>query len=167
MKTGNNRIVKAAAVVLAVIFLSSSLSAMNFQGKNVDKAVKTEIPEIMVQNLAAGLESGNLGLKTDCIYFAGFYEIEGLVKPLVKQFAEESNPDTRILIALALYKIGNEDAMNAFKKLVKNDTDPAVQTIVKAMLNELQNNQSYSNNVINNWEEFDKRKINPPIKPRS
>ncbi len=147
MKTWKNKIAKITAVVLAVIFLSTNLSAMNFQGKNGDKGVKTEIPEKMVQNLAVGLESNNLGLKTDCIYFAGFYEIEGLVKPLVGQLAKESNPNTRVLIALALYKIGNEEAMNAVQKLVKNDADPAVQKIAKAIINEFQNNQSYSNNL--------------------
>ena len=141
MKTGRDRIVKVAAAVIAAMILSSNTFAMNL------KTDKTEIPEQMVQNLAAGIASDNLGLKTSCIYFAGFYEIEGLVQPLVNQLGKESNPNTRVLIALALYKIGNAEALNAVEKLAKNDADPAVKKIGNAMLAGFQNNKSYSNNL--------------------
>ncbi len=141
MKTGRNKIVKVAAVVIAAMILSSSAFAMNL------KADKTEIPEQMVQNLAVGIASDNLGLKTNCIYFAGFYEIEGLIEPLVKQLAKESNPNTRVLIALALYKIGNPEAVNAVEKLAKNDVDPVVKKMGNAILAGFQNTKSFSNNL--------------------
>jgi HEAT repeat protein len=139
MKTGRNKIVKVVAVVIAAMILSSNAFAMNLKGD------KTEVPEKMVQNLAVGIASDNLGLKTNCIYFAGFYEIEELVQPLVKQLAKESNPNTRVLIALALYKIGNVEAINAVEKLAKNDTDPSVKKIGNAILAGFQN-KAYSNN---------------------
>lgn len=139
MKTGRNKIVKVVAVVIAAMILSSNAFAINLKGD------KTEVPEKMVQNLAVGIASDNLGLKTNCIYFAGFYEIEELVQPLVKQLAKESNPNTRVLIALALYKIGNVEAINAVEKLAKNDTDPSVKKIGNAILAGFQN-KAYSNN---------------------
>ena len=160
MKTRRNRIVKVAAVVLAAMFLSGNAFALNLAGNSYANNVKADIPEKMVQNLAIGVASNNLGLKTDCIYYAGFYEIEGLVEPLIKQLAKESNPDTRVLIALALYKIGNAEAMNAIEKLAKNDADPKVKKIGNAILSGFQNNEFYSNNlhVSNKWAEIDKRK---------
>lgn len=129
------------AAVIAAMILSSNAFAMNL------RADKTEISQKMVQNLAVGIESANLGLKTNCIYYAGFYEIEGLVKPLVDQLAKETNPNTRVLIALALYKIGSTEAMNAIEKLAKNDVDPAVKKISVALLAGFQNNHSYSSNL--------------------
>ncbi len=142
MKTRRNSIVKIVTVVAAAMLLSSSVFAMNSSSN-----LKTEIPDKMVQNLALGIASDNLGLKTDCIYYAGFYEIEGLVEPLVEQLSKESNPNTKVLIALALYKIGSPEAMNAIKNLAKNDVDPAVKKMGIAILAGFQNNQSYSSNL--------------------
>ena len=95
--------------------------------------------------MAVGIASDNLGLKTNCIYYAGFYEIEGLVKPLAEQLAKETNPNTKVLIALALYKIGTTEAMNAVKTFAKNENDPVVQKIANAMLTGNQNQYHFSN----------------------
>ncbi len=147
MKTRRNTIIKVVAVVLAAMFLTGNVFALNLSGNNFANNVKADIPEKMIQNLAIGVASSNLGLKTDCIYYAGFYEIEGLVEPLVEQLAKESNPDTRVLIALALYKIGSADAMNAIQKLAKNDVDPKVKKMGNAILNGFQNNSFYSSTL--------------------
>lgn len=140
MKAGRNKIVKIVTVVIAALVLSSNTFAMNL------KTDKTEIPEKMVQNLAVGIASENLGLKTSCIYFAGCYEIKGLVKPLVEQLSKESNPNTKVLIALTLYRIDTPEGIKAIEKLAKNDADPLVKKMGNAILAGFKNVQSYSSN---------------------
>ena len=85
-----------------------------------------------------GLTSDCSGLKKSCIYFSGFYEIEGMVQPLVNQLAKETDPNIRVLIALALYKIGTPDAIKAIENLVNNELDPNVKRMGIAILNEFQ-----------------------------
>jgi hypothetical protein len=142
MKTNLNKTAKIIAVALVAALLSGNVFAMN---NNLTNKSKSEIPEKFIINLAVGIASDNLGLKTNCIYYAGFYEIEGLVKPLAEQLAKETNPNTKVLIALALYKIGTTEAMNAVKTFAKNNHDPAVQKIANAILTGYQNQYHFSN----------------------
>ncbi|MGA9294961.1 MAG: HEAT repeat domain-containing protein [Ignavibacteriaceae bacterium] len=137
-----NKTVKIAAVVLAAVLLSGNVFAKN---NNLTNMVTSEIPEVFVKNLALGLTSDCSGLKKSCIYFAGFYEIEGMVNPLANQFAKETDPNTRVLIALALYKIGTPEAIKTVERLVKNELDPKVKRIGMAILNELQFNSGNLN----------------------
>lgn len=132
-----SKTVKIVAVVLAAALLSGNVFALN---RNLSTMLKSEVPEAFVNNLALGLTSDCSGLKKSCIYFAGYYEIEGMVGPLANQFAKETDPDTRILIALALYKIGTPEAIKSVEDLVKNELDPKVKRIGMAILNALRIN---------------------------
>ncbi len=144
---GYRNVVKLAAVVLTTVILMGNTFAENLLKGDNTKTQKTEIPVLMVKNLAMGIASDNLGLKRSCIYFAGFYEIEELVNPLVKQLKKEAEPGTRILIALALYKIGSDEAINAIEKLAENDSNPKVKRMGIAILNEFQKVQLYQDNL--------------------
>lgn len=135
MKARINQTVKIIAIVLVATLLSGNVFAM--EGNSV-KNSKSEIPEKFVQNLAVGVKSDCLGLKKSCIYFAGLYEIERMVEPLVNQLAKETDPNIRILIALSLYKIGTPGAIKAIENLVKNEFDPKVKRMGVAILHELQ-----------------------------
>ncbi len=147
MTVKGKKTVKLAAIVLIAALLSSNVFAVNFLKGNITKTLKNEIPEMMVKNLAMGIASDNLGLRRSCIYFAGFYEIEELVNPLVEQLAKEPDSNTRILIALSLYKIGSKDAIKAIEELAKNDVNPKVKKMGIAILNEFHNDKSYSTNL--------------------
>jgi len=128
-----NKTAKLAAVVLLAVLLSNNMFAKNLLSCSfID--VKSEISERMIKNLAMGLESENTGLKQSCIYFAGFYEIEELVKPLIKLLNKEENANTRILIALALSKIGNEEGIEAIGKLAMKDMNPKVKRVGFALI---------------------------------
>jgi HEAT repeat protein len=147
MKTKGNKTIKLAAIVLVAALLSSNIFAVNFLNNNITKTLKSDIPELMVKNLALGIETGNLGLRRSCIYFAGYYEIDELVEPLVKQLIKEPDSNTRILIALSLYKIGTKEAIKAIEELAKNDINPKVKKMGTAILNEFHDTQSYSTNL--------------------
>jgi hypothetical protein len=142
MTNNINKTVKIIAVVLVAALLSGNVFAGN---NNSTNKTKSEIPEVFIKNLAVGINSDCTGLKKSCIYFAGFYEIEAMVEPLVNQFAKETDPDTRVLIALALYKIGTPEAIKIVEKLVKNELDPKVKRIGMAILQELQVNSGKLN----------------------
>jgi hypothetical protein len=47
---------------------------------------------------------------------AGAYRITGLVKTLLKQFSKEKDDDIKIMIALAIYLIGDERGIAAVEK---------------------------------------------------
>ncbi len=143
MTTMINKAVKIITVVLVAALLSGNAFALT--KSSLTKNQKSEIPEAFIQNLAIGITSDCTGLKKSCIYFAGFYEVEGMVEPLANQLAKETDTNTRILIALALYKIGSKDAIKAIEKLVKNDLDPKVKRMGIAILHELQINQGNLN----------------------
>ena len=134
MKTGRNNFVKLTVIILTTVLLSSQIFAFNALGNGTTKTQEGEIPEAAIKSLAMGIESGNLGVKKSCIYLAGFYEIKELVKPLTEQLAKETNTGTKILIVLALYKIGDPKAREAVQELVNNDVDPTVKDLGNAVI---------------------------------
>ena len=83
--------------------------------------------KIAVENLKVGIKSDNSGLKKSSIYYAGYYRITETVPALTEQIKKESDPKTRILIALVLYKIGDEKGIGLVKELAAKDSNPEVR----------------------------------------
>jgi HEAT repeat protein len=135
MKTLENRKTKLFMIVLSAALLSNIVFARSSFSGLVEE-LESGIKESCVVNLVKGIESDNIGLKRSCIYFAGLYEIKGTVDALVKQLQMVEDPDTRILIALALYKIGDKDGIKAIEQLVKNDESAMVREMSAALLNQ-------------------------------
>ncbi len=141
-----NKIAKLAAVILLAALISNNMFAKNLLSCNLTD-LKDGISEKMIKNLAVGIEADNLGLRKSCIYFAGLYEIGELVQPLINQLQKEKDANTRILIALALSKIGDEEGIKAIAKLAKNDSNPKVKRISYALVNYFTSNSSDGENV--------------------
>jgi len=80
-----------------------------------------------VENLKIGIKSENSGLKRSSIYFAGFYRISETVPALTEQIKKETDPKTKILIALVLYKIGNGKSIDLVKEMAVKDSNPEVR----------------------------------------
>ena len=80
-----------------------------------------------VENLKVGIKSDNSGLKKSSIYFAGYYRIKETVPVLTEQIKKESDPKIRVLIALVLYKIGDEKSIGLVKELSAKDKNPEVR----------------------------------------
>jgi HEAT repeat protein len=135
MKTLENRKTKLFMIVLLAALLSDTLFAKSSLPGLVNE-LESRIKESCVINLVKGIESDNIGLKRSCIYFAGLYEIKGTVDALVKQLQMVEDPDTRILITLALYKIGDKDGIKAIEQLAKNDESAMVREMSAALLNQ-------------------------------
>ena len=86
-----------------------------------------------ISNLVHGIQSDNEGLKRSSIYLAGKYEVQEVTDVLIAKLENEDNSQDRLLIALALYQIGNEAAYEAVKVLSVTDSNPKVRRISNAI----------------------------------
>ncbi len=117
---------KTGLVLLVVIFFATTLSA---QGPKVEKQI---LGKAAIKNLVAGIESSNDGVKLDCIYYAAIYGIHDAVDMLKSELKKEKNPSTRVLIALALYKLGVNAGGETLSKYVLIDWEEKVRSIDEA-----------------------------------
>jgi len=137
---------KLVIAVLLAVLMSNILFAQNLS-QNTTKAANSGFTERAIKSLMVGIESDNAGLKKSSIYLSGMYELDGVVETLISQLRKETDPDTRILIALALYKIGNKEGLDAIEELVKNDDNSKVKRISSAILNQFIINSSNAGNL--------------------
>jgi hypothetical protein len=140
---------KLVIIVLLTAFFSNTVFAQNTVS-SLTENLESEFKKNAILSLKMGIENGNSGLKESCIYIAGFYEIEELVEPLVKQLEIIKDPDTKILIALVLYKIGNKEGLEAVEKLMTKDESPKVKKMSAAILNQLKVDQNKKINFSEN-----------------
>lgn len=117
-----------AAVLMGGMLLISSAGYAGNKPNDLNKKNK-----IAVENLKTGIKSDNAGLKRSAIYYAGYYGISETVPTIVETLKKESDPKTRILIALVLYKIGDEKGIGLVKKMSENDGDTEVRRMCKCI----------------------------------
>lgn len=116
--------------ILMVVFMIVANTNVHAQNYAEKKFVNSEQA---VQNLISGISSENEGLRRSSIYFAGYYKLDTTIDALTQQLKVEENPSTRILIALSLFQIGDENAMQYVKELSLRDSDAKVQRLAKAI----------------------------------
>ena len=146
MTTGRNNLVMLTVIFLTTVLLSSPIFAFNTLGNDITKTPEGEITEAAIKSLAMGIKSDNLGLKRSCIYLAGNFEIKELVQPLTEQLAKETDSDTKLLIVLAIYKIGDTAAQKALRELANNDVDPNIKDLVRVVNNNFRMYSSFTKN---------------------
>jgi HEAT repeat protein len=132
MKKNLNTIIKRNFALLLTVMLVVLTMNMYAQG---DK-VKSEKPnETAIKNLITAINSDNEGLRRSAVYFAGKYKVKETVNSLAEILKKEKDPNNRVLIALALFEIGDEEGINAVKKLAENDEDLYVRRMSLAIVN--------------------------------
>lgn len=124
-----SKLTKSLAAVLVIVLLTGNVNAQmgNLDAKKQKKAV---------ENLIVGIQSSNEGVKRACIYYAALYEITETVNVLVDELKKEKNPKNRILIALALYRIGDEEGIQAVYDAASMETDAKVKRTYNAIVAE-------------------------------
>ena len=110
------------AVLIGGMLMVSSLAYAKNDPSELNRKNKNAI-----ENLKVGIKSDNNGLKKSSIYFAGYYRLAETVPVLTEQIKKESDPKTRILIALVLYKIGDEKSIDLVKEMAAKDNNPEVR----------------------------------------
>jgi HEAT repeat protein len=119
-----------AAVLMAALLTAGSLTYAgakstdpNINGKNA------------IENLKTGIKSDNVGLKKSAIYYAGYYRVSETVPELTESVKNETEPSIRILVALVLYRIGDEKGINLVKNMAANDKSPEVRRMCTCIYN--------------------------------
>jgi HEAT repeat protein len=91
--------------------------------------------ECVYENLIAGINSDNLGLKTSAAYFLGEYKCEKALYPLMHMLKCENREDVRIVAALALIKIGRAKGVFAVKRAIRFDDSERVRKLCSNFYN--------------------------------
>jgi HEAT repeat protein len=111
-----------AALLMGGMLLVGSFGYAKNNPSDLNKITKQA-----VENLKVGIKSDNAGLKRSSIYFAGYFRISETVPVLTETLKKESDPKTRILIALVLYKIGDGRGIDLVKEMAENDSNEEVR----------------------------------------
>jgi HEAT repeat protein len=89
-----------------------------------------------IENLNMGIKSDNPGLKKSAIYWAGKYEVKETANTLIRELKKDQDASVKILIALALYRIGTEEGLEAVETLAKKDSDKEVRRMANAIVDQ-------------------------------
>jgi HEAT repeat protein len=119
---------KTLAVTLVMVM---TFSLTSFTQNN-----KVNLKKNDIENLITGIRSDNAGLRKSAVYMAGKYSIEETTSVLIEKLRTEDDSAMKILIALALYRIGNEECVEAVQNLSLNDSCREVKRISTAILNQ-------------------------------
>ncbi len=133
MKTTlKNKAEKLYAIFVAVLLIALASNAF---GQN-QKVSDLTTSKYALENLIAGISSENKGVRERVIYLAGEYRFIETEDALIKQLKAEKESDIKVLIGLALFRMGSEKGMKELEKLSVNDNNARVRRMSKAIYNE-------------------------------
>lgn len=89
-----------------------------------------------VKNITNSIHSPNMGVRESVIYLVGEYRFIEMEDELIKQLQVEKEPDIKVLIGLALFRMNSEKGMNELQVLASEDTNPRVKKMSQAIYNE-------------------------------
>lgn len=123
-----------------VLSLVALLLLVNFTYANAD--FTGGIKKNAIASLVTGIKSDNMGLKRNCIYFAGKYKVAEAMDALIVELEKTEDTKLKVLISLSLYMIGEEKGIDAVYKLANKDDDNYVKRMAKAIVDEYNNSKS-------------------------
>ncbi|HEX9971456.1 MAG TPA: HEAT repeat domain-containing protein [bacterium] len=122
-----NTLMKLSFVIALVLFVSSFVAAQ----------APTMTDQEYNQYLMKSLNDENVGIRASAAQLLGERKVQDAVEPLVKMLQCEKNNSARIVVALALHKIGGEKAIPELKKLAKYDKCKSVRHVAAAIVKEM------------------------------
>jgi len=129
----------------AVLFLSSAALAWDPGKVQSQSGTKYKFTVNQIEQLKEGIKSENAGLRKSCIWYAGVYEVEETEELLIEQLESEKDPSVSILIAMALFKIGNDKGLDAIGQLSVSHS-PEIKIIGAAVYDQLADELNKNNN---------------------
>ena len=90
------------------------------------------------QYLINALKDDNHGIRTSAAQLLGERKVQAAVKPLIKMLKTEKRYGCRIIVAKALYDIGDKKALPALKRLAKHDVNKTVRRVATAIVQEME-----------------------------
>ncbi len=112
------------------------LFVMTSFGFNKESLKNPETRKKAVESLLNGLQNDNYGLRTSSAFMLGEIRAEEAVYPLMKILKTEDCEESRIVAALALYKIGNPKGIFAVKQATRFDNSERVRKMCTNFYNE-------------------------------
>ncbi|WKZ69256.1 MAG: hypothetical protein QY331_14945 [Melioribacteraceae bacterium] len=91
------------------------------------------LSESEVATLIEGIKSENYGLMRSSIFIAGKYRVEEAVEALFEVLERESDPSNLVLVSLAIYRIGNLEAMMKVIETANNSENNHTKNILSAI----------------------------------
>lgn len=88
-----------------------------------------------ISNLVMGIKSDNPGVRRSAIYFAGKYGISETLLPLMKALRNEKDDNIKYVLAMALYKLGDDRGMFVVKQIACEDSDAKVRNLLSGIYN--------------------------------
>lgn len=131
---------KTLSVMMVVLMLLASTT-------NTEAQRKYQFNKNSIESLRDGITSKNNGLRRSAIYMAGFYEVSEVANTLCDELKNEINPAVKVLIALALYKIGDENSLNMIENLSKTEKDDDTRRMMFAIAEQIKLDRISSNPV--------------------
>ncbi|MGA8263462.1 MAG: HEAT repeat domain-containing protein [Ignavibacteriaceae bacterium] len=113
------------AILLVLISVSSAYSQDSV--KVLAKINDSSIDD----NYLEGVKSDNMGLRASATYYLGERESSKAVVPLMDVLHTDKTPETRIMAALSLFKIGDARGMYAIQGAMKEDKNEWVRGMCK------------------------------------
>lgn len=129
-------------VLLLFVFLFSESFAQNQKVSELTKS------KFALENLNSAIQSKNDGVRESAIYLAGEYRLIDTEETLIKQLKVEKKSDIKVLIGLALFRMGSEKGMKEMQNLAAVDKDARVRRMSYAIYNEYLVNVSDSKTAI-------------------
>jgi len=129
---------------LFTVMLAVLLSPFVSNGQSFETQV-FDLSDNSIESLIEGINSDNEGLKRACVYLAGKYKISVTVAALRDQLAADNTSANKILIARALYEIGDFGCMYNLKRVAVADTSAKARRICSAIYTALakENSKKY------------------------
>lgn len=130
----------AASTFLTTLSFFLLISVMTFAAKPEEFKCKNK--ELAIKNLIIGIKSENIGLMKSSVYFAGKYQLKETVPALIDRLKCAKDPNCKVLIALSLYIIGEEEGITAIQQLVTENDNAYVKHMLNAICNEYSINKN-------------------------
>jgi HEAT repeat protein len=90
------------------------------------------------QYLINSLNDENIGIRTSAAQLLGERKVQEAVDPLIKMLKSEQQYSARIVVAVALFNIGDEKALPELKNAAKSDKDKCVRVVAAAIVQKMQ-----------------------------
>ena len=130
---------KTTLFLIAALLTIFAINSTFAQKQSIKEVTSNELA---LDNLIAGIQSDNLGVKRSSIYYAGKYRIAETEDVLINQLKKEEDASTRILISLVLFEMGSEVGLFEVQELSINDENSKVRRMTTQIYNEYLVNDS-------------------------
>lgn len=97
-----------------------------------------------ITSLKNGITSNNAGLRKSSIYMAGLYKVKEVAPLLAEEMKKELDPSTKILIALSLFKTGDENFFGTIETMAKMEKDDEARRMMYAITEQIKMDRTYS-----------------------